>query len=67
LRLWLDIQLVAKRIERINVTKIQSLARGGARVACRIPNRSICQRLAGGVQNASQFSKNASPTVGLSV
>ena len=67
MRLRLDKQLVAKRIERFDVTAIEQLLCIGLRVACGVPNNSLRQPLAGSVQDAGELAQHISPAVRLPV
>ena len=67
MRLRFDEQLVAKRVERLDVTAIEQLLDIGLRIACRVPNDSRRQRLAGSVKDAGELAKHISPAVRLPV
>ena len=65
MRLRLDKQLVAKRVERFDVTAIEQLLCIGLRVACGVPNSSLRQRLARSVQDAGELAQHISPALRL--
>ena len=62
MRLRFDEQLVAERVERLDVAAIEQLLRIVLRVACGVSNDSLRQRLAGSVQNAGKLTKACQPS-----